>query len=269
MANITVRQRFVAPAERVYDAWLNPAQAQRFLFATATGTIVHCEIDARIGGRFAIVDRRNGEDVLHEGTFIELERPQRIVFTLRVPRYSTAEDRVTIDIESRSTGCELKLTAGADHESADATKRGWTTILDVLGQMLSPVIGTCGSGLAQQAVIARRIAMYLDELAETLELHRELLVEDGRETVTEDLVYRELTARHRHLANRLRDVAAYLGQQLDLPMGLHDNSRWSDRHEKAFARLIQEQDALTTVLRAAAERGERMLASMQQEHTPA
>jgi uncharacterized protein YndB with AHSA1/START domain len=210
MANISVKHRYVAPAEQVYDAWLDPVQARRFLFATATGTIVHCEIDARVGGRFAIVDRRDGEDVLHEGTFIELERPRRIVFTLRVPRFSAAEDRVAIEIEPASTGCTLTLTTRTDDEWAEATRNGWAMILDVLDQMLPLENPTCGAGLAQQASIARRIAVYLSELAETLELHRELLIENDRESVTEDLVYRELTARHRHLANRLRDVADYL-----------------------------------------------------------
>ena len=270
MANVTVRLRFVAPAERVYDAWLDPAQACRFLFATVTGEIVHCEIDARVGGRFSIVDRRDGEDVLHEGTYIELERPWRLVFTLRVPRYSAAENRVRVEIDRAASGCELRVTAHADHESADATRRGWAMILDVLDQMLTPETPTCGAGLAQHAVIARRIATYLTELAETLELHRELLIEGGPHSMTEDLVYRELTARHHHLANRLQDVADYLSQQLDLPMGAHDNTRWSDRHQKAFARFVQEQDALASVLRVASQRGQRMLASMQKEQkTPA
>ena len=270
MANISIKHRFVAPGERVYDAWLDPVQARRFLFATATGTIVHCEIDARVGGRFAIVDRRDGEDVLHEGTFIELERPWRIVFTLRVPRFAAAEGRITIEIEPVSSGCTLTLTTRTDDEGVEATRNGWAMFLDVLDQMLPLEDPTCGAGLAQQASIARRIAAYLSELAETLELHRELLIENDRESVNEDLVYRELTARHRHLANRLRDVADYLTQQRDLPMGPHDESRWSDRHQEALTRFVQAQDAVASVLRAASERGHRMLASMQKEQdTPA
>ena len=59
---------------------------REFLFTTATGEIVRCEIEGRVGGRYTIVDRRNGEDVLHEGTYLELARPGRIVFTLRVPK---------------------------------------------------------------------------------------------------------------------------------------------------------------------------------------
>ncbi len=45
--SISVIRRFDAPAERLYDAFLDPAQASRFLFATALGRIVRCEIDPR------------------------------------------------------------------------------------------------------------------------------------------------------------------------------------------------------------------------------
>jgi uncharacterized protein YndB with AHSA1/START domain len=58
MTGVTVKHRFTASAERVYDAWLDPEKARKFLYATATGEIVRCEVDARVGGKYVIVDRR-------------------------------------------------------------------------------------------------------------------------------------------------------------------------------------------------------------------
>src|SRR5262249_39504198 len=65
---VRVTHRFTASPERVFDAWLDPAKAAKFLFATPTGRMVRAEIDPRVGGTFAFVDRRDGEDVEHTGT---------------------------------------------------------------------------------------------------------------------------------------------------------------------------------------------------------
>ncbi|HEX7038061.1 MAG TPA: SRPBCC family protein [Pseudomonadales bacterium] len=263
MPTVSVKHRFAASAERVFDAWLDPEKASRFLFATATGENVRCDIDARVGGRFAIVDRRNGEDVLHEGAYVELDRPRRIVFTLRVPKYSPDEDRVTIDIEPLEAGCLLTLSTETADEWADDTQRGWTMILDVLDETLPGDTPTCGAGLAQHAGVPRRVASYLGELAQTLELHREMLVLDDPASQREDEVYRELATRFRGIATELGDAADRMAAQHTLPMGAHDESKWTDRHMKAFSRLVHEQGALASVLRVAAARDEQMLASME------
>ncbi|HEX6274289.1 MAG TPA: SRPBCC family protein [Polyangiaceae bacterium] len=265
MTRLTVKHRFNASAERVYDAWFDPEKVRRFLFTTATGEIVRCDMDARVGGRYAIVDRRNGEDILHEGTYLELERPRRIVFTLRVPKYSPDEDRVTIEIEPREHGCELLLTTETPDEWADDTKRGWAMILDVLDETLPVEAPTCGAGLAQHAAVPRRIAVYLAELAETLELHRVMLVEGDPASEREGDVYRELSASYRDIAQKLRDTADHMDAQRDLPMGAHDEAQWTDAHTKSFAKFVHEQGALASVLRVAAARDERMLASMQKK----
>src|SRR5438046_1332656 len=49
--------RFAASPERIFNAWLDPPFAARWLFATASRPIAHVEIDARVGGAFRFVDR--------------------------------------------------------------------------------------------------------------------------------------------------------------------------------------------------------------------
>ncbi|WP_198670197.1 SRPBCC domain-containing protein [Dyella sp. C9] len=137
LRSLRISRRFDANAERVFDAWLDPATAGRWLFATDTGEMIRVEIDARVGGRFCFTDRRNGEDIDHVGEYVEIDRPRRIVFTFAVPRYSAAFTRVTIDIASLGAGCELTLT----HEDvlpewADATRQGWAEILGHLGDYI-------------------------------------------------------------------------------------------------------------------------------------
>jgi uncharacterized protein YndB with AHSA1/START domain len=135
---ITVRvtRRFTASAERVFDAWLDVDRARRFLFATSTGQIVRAELDPRVGGRFLFVDRREGQDVEHFGTYLEIDRPRHLVFTFGVTG-ADGETRVTIDIRPLEAGCELTLTHdGVPEPYADRTESGWTTILDGMARSL-------------------------------------------------------------------------------------------------------------------------------------
>lgn len=58
---ISIRVVHAASAERVFDAWLDTHKAGTFLFATATGQIVRCDIDPRVGGGFTVVAEALGE----------------------------------------------------------------------------------------------------------------------------------------------------------------------------------------------------------------
>ncbi|WP_394821391.1 SRPBCC domain-containing protein [Pendulispora albinea] len=265
---VRVTHRFAASAERVYDAFLDPAKAAKFMFATATGRIVQCEIDARVGGTFSIVDRRNGEDVAHVGTYLELERPHRIVFTFSVAKYSTDADKVTIAIAPLAKGCELTLTheIPAKNEAMKArTREGWTGILEVAGELLVDDAPTCGIGVAQHATIPAKIAQMFEGLAETFELHRKMLVATDPNTRREDDVYRELATTWSDIARRVHDAAIAMRAQRDLPVGAHDPSAWSDAHLRAFEKFVDGERQLLASLRVATERDEAALLSLQGE----
>ncbi len=135
-ASLSVSRRFDASAERVFDAWLDPEKASRWLFATPTGRMVRVEIDPRVGGSFTFV-RRDGEDVEHVGEYLEIDRPRRLVFTFAVPRFSPVFTRVSVDIVPHGAGCELTLThEGVPPEWAERTKEGWAGILGGLAGSL-------------------------------------------------------------------------------------------------------------------------------------
>ena len=136
---VIVARHFEAPPETVFDAWLDPASAGTWLFATPDGESVRVEIDPQIGGRYEIVERREGEEVLHTGRYEAIERPERLVFTLTVPLYSENEERVAIAVRADGNGSELTLsqTLAADAPaSPEQIERGWSTILAALAQRL-------------------------------------------------------------------------------------------------------------------------------------
>jgi uncharacterized protein YndB with AHSA1/START domain len=134
---VVVKRVFEATAEQVFDAWLDPTAAARWLFATPKGQMVRVEIDARVGGCFTIVEKRGDTPVEHVGTYREMERPRRLVFDFSVPKYSTVVTRVTVEIAERGTGCELTLThEGLLPEYRERTAEGWSTILGNLAAMM-------------------------------------------------------------------------------------------------------------------------------------
>ena len=135
---VKVSRSFRHSAETVFDAWLTPAQAGKFLFATPTGQMVKAQIDPKVGGRFNFTDRRDGADIEHVGEYLEIDRPRRLVFTFTVPAFSREETTVIVEIAPKDGGCELTLT----HERvlpdyAEQTKGGWTMILDGLERALA------------------------------------------------------------------------------------------------------------------------------------
>jgi uncharacterized protein YndB with AHSA1/START domain len=138
---IIIGRNFAFAPERVFDAWLDPAIARGFLFATPKGTLVRVDIDARVGGGFTIT-RRDGGDVDHIGSYLEIDRPRRLVFTFGVPKFSSTITRVELHIQPESGGCELTLTHyGVDAEWSDRSREGWGKILDGLAEVLGKGAG--------------------------------------------------------------------------------------------------------------------------------
>jgi uncharacterized protein YndB with AHSA1/START domain len=136
---VTATRHFRSPPERVFDAFLDPAQAKRFLFATETGRMTRVEIDPRVGGYWIIVENRSGEDVEHHGEYTAIERPTRLAFTARVPQYSDETDTVSITITAKDQGCVLLLTQVMSAKFKDKTEgmfEGWADILLGLAKVL-------------------------------------------------------------------------------------------------------------------------------------
>jgi len=134
-----VGRRFEFPPEMVFDAWLDPGMARRFLFATPDGEMQRVDIDPRVGGRFTIVERRPQGDAAHYGQYLEIERPYRLAFSFSTEPDAPG-DRVDIGIvPTGEDGSELTLVhelppARADYEAR--TRQGWTDILATLASYL-------------------------------------------------------------------------------------------------------------------------------------
>jgi uncharacterized protein YndB with AHSA1/START domain len=136
-AAIRITRRFSAPPQQVFDAWLEPEVAGRWLFATASRPMTHVEIDARVEGSFCFAEQRDGEIIEYTGEYVDIVPHRRLVFTVAMEDHWYVTTRVTVEINALKTGCELKL-AHEDVPShhADYTEARWTGILYGLGVTL-------------------------------------------------------------------------------------------------------------------------------------
>jgi uncharacterized protein YndB with AHSA1/START domain len=134
---VRVAQRFEAPAERVFEAWLDPAMAGTWLFATASRPMTQVEIDPRVGGGFRLRDDAGSANVEYRGRYVEIVPPRRLVFTLALKNGAKAATRVIAEIVPRKTGCELRLThENVPPDHASRIEGRWAGMLYGLGTKL-------------------------------------------------------------------------------------------------------------------------------------
>src|SRR5574341_1969886 len=134
---VQVTSEFEALPEQLFDAWLDPGIAGKWLFATASRPMTRVAIDPRVGGAFRFVERNAGERVEHAGVYVEIDRPRRLVFTLAGEKRPREVTRVSVEIAPRDRGCELALVhenVPVDH--AIRTENRWTGMLYGLGEIL-------------------------------------------------------------------------------------------------------------------------------------
>jgi uncharacterized protein YndB with AHSA1/START domain len=134
-------QHFKVPAQRVYDAILDPKMIARFMFGPLLREeeILHIRNDVRVGGEFSYKVRRGKDEIDHVGRFLELAPPKRIVFTWAIAPEKDGST-VTIDIAPSTDGCIVTLTHEMPPEWADFVDRSraaWEKMLGVLARLLA------------------------------------------------------------------------------------------------------------------------------------
>jgi uncharacterized protein YndB with AHSA1/START domain len=136
---IRVTRRFGAPPARVLDAWLDRRIACRWLFATAWRPAARIDVDARVGGRLRIVERRFDDvRIEHRGEILQLARPRRIAFSLSIEGYPALASRVIVDVEGHAGGCALALTHdGVPRAARAALRMRWIGMLYGLATLLA------------------------------------------------------------------------------------------------------------------------------------
>jgi uncharacterized protein YndB with AHSA1/START domain len=137
-ASVRLSRQISAAPERIFDAWLDAEDARRFLFAGRLGDEIRSQIEARVGGAFRIVRQRTGGYFDCWGEYLEIDRPQRLVFSLFVEKYAQRDDRVIVELAPVAGQSLLVLTHELSLPSPaqrSRIQRGWASTLDRLAAL--------------------------------------------------------------------------------------------------------------------------------------
>jgi uncharacterized protein YndB with AHSA1/START domain len=137
-----VSHRFAVPAERVFDAWLDPVWIGRWMFGPGVRDekIVRLSVEPRVGGKFSFVVNRQNVEIDHVGEYLELDRPRLLVFTWATRDSLPNTSRVIVEILPCDGGCELTLThvMSADWAAfVDKAAGSWGKMLEALAGALA------------------------------------------------------------------------------------------------------------------------------------
>lgn len=137
-AGVTVSRRIAASAERLFDAWLDPASLAVWMRrdgSEASDVVA----DPRVGGSFAITMNDPGGSFVHTGTYTVIDRPRALEFTWRsiATNYADSVVRVTFEPDGDATVVEVRHERLPDIEAVRKHTEGWTEILGSLERTLT------------------------------------------------------------------------------------------------------------------------------------
>ena len=120
---LTMIRKFDVASEKVFDAWLNPEMMRRWFF-TLEGTNQVAQNHPQVGGTWEIIDRRDEKDYRAIGEYLEIDLPQKLVFTFKMPQFSELEDTITVELKKLQQGCEMKFS----QEITVQHEENWTAV---------------------------------------------------------------------------------------------------------------------------------------------
>lgn len=114
---------FKATADELFSAWTEPEFVSQWLFK-GDGEAVDTNIDLTVGGRFSILERTKNGAVDHSGTYVAIDKPHFLAFTLEASKDFGGMSHVQIDFKQKAEECEMVFQqTGVEPEIASAKWR--------------------------------------------------------------------------------------------------------------------------------------------------
>lgn len=136
--SLTLKRRFNAAPEKVYDAWTDPEKIVKW-FGPDAGPVKHAKADVRVGGRYAVIFyTEDGEEHHVSGIYQEVVPNERLVFTWAWHTMPERESLVSVLITPDRGGSLFTLIHEQffDEPARDRHREGWRGCLDKLERYL-------------------------------------------------------------------------------------------------------------------------------------
>jgi uncharacterized protein YndB with AHSA1/START domain len=134
VTTLTVKRKIPAPAQKIFDAWLDPAALSEWM-RPCSGTTKPSDVkaDAREGGAFEIVMHPASGPVRHTGVYQTIDAPRRLVFTWNSVHAGDEDSLVTVEFRPDGKTTEVVIThERLPQEKVAGHTGGWTSILESL-----------------------------------------------------------------------------------------------------------------------------------------
>jgi uncharacterized protein YndB with AHSA1/START domain len=135
---LTLRRIYDAPPERVFRAWTEPAELQRWNSPSDDWPLQVLEVDLRVGGVYRAAFGPPGEEpYLETDEYREIVRPTRLVFTETIRRGGQVLSQTMCTVEFIDLGGRTEVVVTDQGIGAEIHRRGWTRALGALARVLA------------------------------------------------------------------------------------------------------------------------------------
>jgi uncharacterized protein YndB with AHSA1/START domain len=125
---IEIRWIFEARREEVWKEWTEPERFADWYGADAEVPVETVEMDVRPGGKWRLVMHTPRGKIHWDGEYLEVEKPERLVFTLTDEPDADVYARCTVELTDLGDGrteMRFEQTGGLPPAAFKAAREGW------------------------------------------------------------------------------------------------------------------------------------------------
>jgi len=140
--DLTIQRRFNGPRERIFEMWSDPLHVLNW-WGPTDAPAISFENEFTVGGEWrACLEKADGsgQKIRHGGRYLEIEPPEKIVFTFAWEgEAETVVSVVLTEIGSRETRMVFHQTPFETVASRDSHGEGWNSTFDRLATVQETV----------------------------------------------------------------------------------------------------------------------------------